>query len=340
MSTNESDTPELETLATPRASRDLPAEGEAGLFSESWFPVCLSSDVGPGQVIGRDFLDGRIVIFRGTDGRAQVLSGYCPHLGAELSCGNVIENRIRCAFHHWEYDGEGRCVRTGVGDPPPKQARLFHFPVRERWGLIFAFNGKQATWELPDFQYPDEQLYFDVQTFPEVSCDPWVICCNTPDVQHIKALHRVTLDDEGAGATDYTPHSMTYPLRGVHAEGSPLDFTVAIHGTSLFLQQGELNGTWFGVTTPLGLPRPGRSNVYMVTAVHLGDGSPEARARAVATAQALARFEASVFFEDLPVLQRLRFRPGTLTRHDQRLAQFFQYLRRFPRSHHSADFIK
>ncbi len=65
--------------------RPIPAEGANGLFTQSWFPLCLSSQVARGQVRGVDFLDGRVVIFRGENGRAQVLSAYCPHVGADLS---------------------------------------------------------------------------------------------------------------------------------------------------------------------------------------------------------------------------------------------------------------
>jgi phenylpropionate dioxygenase-like ring-hydroxylating dioxygenase large terminal subunit len=318
----------------------LPYEGENGLFSESWFPVCLASDVRAGQVIGRSFLDGRVVIYRGDDGAAHVLSAYCPHVGADLSCGSVVADRLRCAFHHWEYDARGMCVRTGVGDPAPKAARLFRFPVCERWGVIFAFNGREATWALPDFRFPDHELHLSVQVFPEIACDPWVICCNTPDVQHIKVLHRIRLREEGADAASYTSHSMSYALQGWHATGDPIHWRVGIHGTSLFFQEGEIDGAWVGVTTPLGLPRPGCTVVYMVIATHLGDGSPAALEKAARDADRFGKIEANVLFEDAPILQRIRFRPGTLTRNDERLAQFFEYLRRFPRSHHSAEFIK
>src|SRR5262245_41163179 len=121
-----------DALRSPRNASHIPAEGENGLFSQSWFPLCKSQDVQPGQVIGRNFLDGRVVVLRGADGRARVLSAYCPHLGADLATGSVIGENLRCAFHHWEYDGSGRCVRTGIGDPPPPGARLFEFPVLER----------------------------------------------------------------------------------------------------------------------------------------------------------------------------------------------------------------
>ncbi|MEL7028859.1 MAG: Rieske (2Fe-2S) protein, partial [Pseudomonadota bacterium] len=120
----------------------LPAEGEDGLFSQTWFPVCLSSQVETGQVRGEAFLDGRIIIFRGEDGVARVMSAYCPHLGADLSVGSVVGNHVRCAFHHWEYNGDGACTRTAIGDPAPERARLFKFPTQERYGIIWAFNGE------------------------------------------------------------------------------------------------------------------------------------------------------------------------------------------------------
>ena len=143
--------------------RPIPAEGANGLFTQSWFPLCLSSQVAKGQVRGVDFLDGRVVIFRGGNGRAQVLSAYCPHVGADLSVGEVLGNTIRCAFHHWQYDQRGVCIKTGIGDPPPPGACLFHFPTAEKYGLIWAFNGETALFALPDFPYPEDELAIQVE---------------------------------------------------------------------------------------------------------------------------------------------------------------------------------
>ena len=96
------------------------------------FTVCLSTDVKRNQVIGRDFLDGRIAIYRDGDSEAlPQVSAYCPHLGWDLSCGHVIDGRLRCPFHHWQFDGSGRFIRTGTDDPVPRAARLFSFPVQE-----------------------------------------------------------------------------------------------------------------------------------------------------------------------------------------------------------------
>ena len=63
-----------------------------------------------------------MIVFRGEDGKARVLSAYCLHMGANLANGEVIGSEIRCPFHHWDYDCTGQCVRTGVGDKPPGRA--------------------------------------------------------------------------------------------------------------------------------------------------------------------------------------------------------------------------
>ncbi len=100
-----------------------------------------------------DFLDGRVIVFRGSSGTAQVSSAYCPHLGADLSVGDVQGDTVRCAFHHWQYDRNGVCVKTGIGDPPPPGACLFTFPTAEKHGLIWAFNGEEPLFAIPDFPY-------------------------------------------------------------------------------------------------------------------------------------------------------------------------------------------
>ena len=175
----------------------LPREGDNGLFSESWFPICLSAELPAGKILGVDFLDGRVVAYRGENGEARVMSAYCAHVGADLSVGDIQGDTIRCAFHHWRYDGNGVCVSTKVGDPPPKAACLFKFPTCERHGIVFAYNGEHPRFEVPNFVYPDSELALNVSVVPDdVPTDPWVLSCNTPDMQHIKALHGITFEQE------------------------------------------------------------------------------------------------------------------------------------------------
>ncbi|MGH7925776.1 MAG: aromatic ring-hydroxylating oxygenase subunit alpha, partial [Candidatus Binatus sp.] len=127
------------TIATPRAhgarSSKLRHKQPAG-FHQSWYAIARSDEVRAGEVIGRDFLDGRAIAYRGENGQAVVMNAYCRHLGADLSMGKVFGNDIRCAFHHWQYGPDGGCTKIPASEKIPKAARMFKYPTAEKWGLI------------------------------------------------------------------------------------------------------------------------------------------------------------------------------------------------------------
>jgi phenylpropionate dioxygenase-like ring-hydroxylating dioxygenase large terminal subunit len=52
-----------------------------------------------------------LVLFRTEAGEAKVLDAFCPHLGAHLGHGGKVSGDcVRCPFHAWEFNGEGRCT--------------------------------------------------------------------------------------------------------------------------------------------------------------------------------------------------------------------------------------
>ena len=103
------------------------------------------------KIVGRDFLEGRAIVYRGESGKPVVMSAWCRHLGADLSMGKVIGDDVRCAFHHWQYGPDGVCTKIPASDKIPKAAKLFRFPTAEKWGLIWAFNGARAAFRGPRF---------------------------------------------------------------------------------------------------------------------------------------------------------------------------------------------
>lgn len=321
---------------------DIPAEGADGLFSESWFPLCKASEVESGKLKGVDFLDGRVVVFRDSKNQVHVLSAICPHVGADLSAGDCVEDTVRCGFHRWRYNSTGKCVATAVGDPPPPRAHLFRYPAAEKYGLIWAFNGTQATWDLPDFGLSEETLLvraeYDTPTYP---VDPWVICANTPDWQHLRTVHGLQFDHTSLkDQVTWTDRTLSYPLKGryLDAKAADLDVRVCIYGTSVFTMVGQVFGRWFGSMAALGLPRPGTTQGFLVASTerHAGD-APEMLAPMLAQMLNLA---IATTREDRPILHGIRYRPRNLTAADTVLGRYLQMVRRFPRSHAGADFIR
>ena len=74
-----------------------------GTYLQNWNPLLLACDLRAGEIVGKDFLGTRVIVYRGPDGRPVVQSAYCPHVGADLSLGKLVDGNIRCAYHHWKF---------------------------------------------------------------------------------------------------------------------------------------------------------------------------------------------------------------------------------------------
>ncbi|MBI3769715.1 MAG: Rieske 2Fe-2S domain-containing protein [Deltaproteobacteria bacterium] len=92
--------------------------------------------------VGRTLLNRRIVMFRDANGTARTVGARCPHRGADLASGTVVDGCIECPFHGWRFDGDGQCVR--VPSQPatvkiPPHARVPAFPLLERNGVLWVW---------------------------------------------------------------------------------------------------------------------------------------------------------------------------------------------------------
>lgn len=338
--------------------RKIWREGDDGLFTQNWYVVCEAAEVPAGRAITRPFLDGDVAIFRGENGVVSVTSAYCMHLGANIAHGgSVVGNNLRCPFHHWEYDQGGRCVKIAAGDHPPSAARLFKFPTVERWGLIFAFNGDEPLYPLPDFwsydygrRFDDSELHIlmrKVSHWPghpdrtAAPVDPWMIMTNTLDLQHLRVLHQIKFDDDPPPEMfRWEPHRVTYNLQAQHWGDVPVAFTFAIHGNNHFYQSTDYGGRWFGIMEVTALPRPGLTDAWFVVAVEkeVPSGPPNAVERK--WADEMMEMELEFYRQDASVLQAAHFNVGMLTRSDRVLAKHLEYLQGQPRAHPSAEFIR
>ncbi len=324
---------------TERFSNPVPKEGEDGLFTQSWFPLCLGEALKPGDLLGVPFLDGKVIVYRGSDGVARVMSAYCPHLGSDLSIGRVVGDHVECVFHRWHYDTNGRCVKTAIGDDPPARARLFKFPSQERFGIVWAFNGNEPLFDLPDFEYPDGDLLIRSYRFEEAfECDPFVFAANTPDMQHFKVVHGIRFDDEDPHKqVDWQRWGFRYGFSANHQDGTPIRWKVGIRGTSIFWQEGLYGETWLGGLVGFAMLEPGRHRVFAALAIRDGGGEENLHEELFTGAEQLMH---RTINEDRDILNTIHYRPGTLTQGDTTLGRYLKFLRDFPRAHPSGPFLR
>jgi nitrite reductase/ring-hydroxylating ferredoxin subunit len=120
-------------------------------FPSGWFHVATTSSLERGDVRSVRRNGRELVAFRTETGKAVVTDAHCPHLGAHLAHGGTVEGEtLRCPFHGFRWDAEGRCVATPYAHGVCPKSRLGTYPSDERHGFVFAyFGGGSPTFSLP-----------------------------------------------------------------------------------------------------------------------------------------------------------------------------------------------
>ena len=129
--------------ADPELTRVGPGTPGGEYLRRFWQPVALGREVGEAplrvRILGED-----LVVFRDRGGRVGLLHLHCAHRGTSLEFGIPVERGLRCCYHGWVYDVDGRCLDT-PGEPRGSRLkeRVWQgaYPVHEFTGLVFAYLG-------------------------------------------------------------------------------------------------------------------------------------------------------------------------------------------------------
>jgi phthalate 4,5-dioxygenase len=159
-----------------------------------WHPVALAEELPPeGAPIPIKILGEELVLFRDDRGRPGLLDLYCSHRCADLSYGRIEDGGLRCLYHGWLYDIDGRCLEQ-PGEPPESrykdEIRHLAYPVIERAGLLLAYMGKGEPPLLPSYEFlsaKPEHRYLQ-KTF--IECNYLQALEGDIDPAHLSFLHR------------------------------------------------------------------------------------------------------------------------------------------------------
>lgn len=163
-------------------------------FPNGWFQVAYSDELPPDGVLPLHYFGEQLVLWRDGAGVARVLDAYCSHLGAHLGYGGVVEDGcIRCPFHAWKYDGEGRCVEIPYATkiPPLAHQRAWH--VHEVNGLIMVWHDmdrRDPSWRVPELAEHGSPEWTDyVRRRWKVRTHNQEMAENAVDSAHFKYVH-------------------------------------------------------------------------------------------------------------------------------------------------------
>ncbi len=124
------------------ANTNVNSERAPELFSwqNCWYPVTFVQDLFEDKPYSFSLYDEPLIIFRNLAGKLVCLKDLCPHRAAKLSDGQIIDGKVECLYHGWQFSTDGECLHIPQLEKSakiPKQACVKSFPVREVQGIIW-----------------------------------------------------------------------------------------------------------------------------------------------------------------------------------------------------------
>jgi nitrite reductase/ring-hydroxylating ferredoxin subunit len=313
-----------------------------------WFAVAFAHELTNGSVLTRRLAGEELVVWRSRDGSVGATAPTCPHLGAHLGLGRVDHNTIRCAFHGFTFDANGRCTGTGAGAAPPAGLSVRTWHVRDRNGAVLVWyhpQGAPPSFEVPELDaVPMTRLARATTACFELGGHPVATSENSVDMSHLAEVHRYTdvamvqpFRSEGAEAS--TSYSMTRPI-GIPGDArlgvlrrlaTRVQFDARLFGLGVSLVEATI--PLIGVRTRqlvLATPvAPGRIELRLTMQVLHGGGRGRALAEQVGARIATRSFVHDVR-QDLPIwgAQRYVARPA-LAHGDGPVVPYRRWARQF-----------
>jgi phenylpropionate dioxygenase-like ring-hydroxylating dioxygenase large terminal subunit len=150
----------MELATTLKCQTVQNAVREVGINPNHWYPVGWANQLQVGEIIPVKIWQQAIAIYRDQTGQIHALEDACPHKGVALHKGNVQGCHLTCAYHGWEFNGQGEC--TSIPYLPAEQklprAPVRSYPIQEKYNLIWVFPGDP---ELAASQNPPDMPEFD-----------------------------------------------------------------------------------------------------------------------------------------------------------------------------------
>jgi phenylpropionate dioxygenase-like ring-hydroxylating dioxygenase large terminal subunit len=164
-----------------------------------WYPIAFVRDLPNDRPYSFSLYDEPLVLFRDREGKLACLSDRCCHRPTRLSDGKVINGRVECSYHGWQYDAAGKCVsipQLPATAKIPRAACVPSFLTVECQGIVWVWLGdpQAATPEsIPTLGVLEELGFVHSDFMLDLPYDYTYLVENLLDPAHIYSSHSSTV---------------------------------------------------------------------------------------------------------------------------------------------------
>lgn len=158
----------------------------------TWYVAGWSREVAAGELQGMTILGEPIVVWRNDGGELHALENRCVHRLAPLSLGRCEGAHLRCMYHGFVFDAEGRVVSIPGQDVIPSIARVKSYPVVEQDSWVWIWMGDPARADkglIPRVKSLDDPEWAPGHSTLDYAAEARLINDNLTDLSHLAFVH-------------------------------------------------------------------------------------------------------------------------------------------------------
>jgi 5,5'-dehydrodivanillate O-demethylase len=169
-----------------------PGKPAGEMLRRYWQPIGFANEL-QGKPKRKRILGEDVVLFRDEFGKFGVLALRCMHRGTSLEFGHIENGGLRCCYHGWLYDVDGKVLETpgeGSGSAFKERVRQPSYIVQELGGVLFVYMGPEPAPLLPRYDVLAREDGKRAMRARVVNCNYFQMIENSVDQNHLKWLHR------------------------------------------------------------------------------------------------------------------------------------------------------
>jgi 5,5'-dehydrodivanillate O-demethylase len=164
------------------------------LLRRYWMPIAPVAELDDSPTKAVRLLGEDLVLYKDRRGRYGLVDRRCPHRSADLSYGVVEECGLRCNYHGWLFNDEGRCLAQPFEECVNPSARfkdrigIKAYPVQAHAGLLWAYLGPPPVPLVPNWRNFHRKGFKHV-CFAHLPCNWLQAMENSFDQVHNEWMH-------------------------------------------------------------------------------------------------------------------------------------------------------